>query len=247
MSGSPTSSRIASNRSCPAISSARAAVSHSTVTNSSLSSSCSASDWRSALSSSTINILRPALMTLPAGFGRPAWPFLRHHRAALSKPAIIRRIHPSHPRYERVKLNRSPRPAPAGGLPATWRRIRGLVDRSAAGCGMAFRSACRESSHANKFAGAAASSPYDARRGVEGEAGARVQDHFDRSARRRPAGADQRGPRPRPRRSPRLRRGEPVLIRDDRLSVLAIAAELVTEENLRRLRQIAGSGARASC
>ncbi len=34
-----------------------------------------------------------------------------------------------------------------------------------------------------------------------------------------------------------LRRGEPVLIRDDRLSVLVIAAELVTEENLRRLRE----------
>ncbi len=35
-----------------------------------------------------------------------------------------------------------------------------------------------------------------------------------------------------------LRRGEPVLIRDEKLSVLVIAAELVTEENLRRLRQI---------
>ncbi len=39
-----------------------------------------------------------------------------------------------------------------------------------------------------------------------------------------------------------LRRGEPVLIRDNEISVLAIAAELVTEENLRRLREIsAGS------
>jgi GTP cyclohydrolase II len=35
-----------------------------------------------------------------------------------------------------------------------------------------------------------------------------------------------------------LRRGDPVLIRDDRLSVLAIAAELVSEEKLRRLRQV---------
>jgi GTP cyclohydrolase II len=34
-----------------------------------------------------------------------------------------------------------------------------------------------------------------------------------------------------------LRRGEPVLIRDDAVSVLAIAAELVGEDNLRRLRQ----------
>jgi GTP cyclohydrolase II len=38
-----------------------------------------------------------------------------------------------------------------------------------------------------------------------------------------------------------LRRGEPVLIRDDRLSVLAIAAELVTEENLQRLREVAST------
>jgi GTP cyclohydrolase II len=35
-----------------------------------------------------------------------------------------------------------------------------------------------------------------------------------------------------------LRRGEPVLIRDNEISVLAVAAELVTEENLRRLREI---------
>ena len=35
-----------------------------------------------------------------------------------------------------------------------------------------------------------------------------------------------------------FRRGEPVLIRDDRISVLAVAAELVNEENLRRLREI---------
>ena len=35
-----------------------------------------------------------------------------------------------------------------------------------------------------------------------------------------------------------LRRGEPVLIRDNEISVLAVAAELVTEENLRRLRGI---------
>jgi GTP cyclohydrolase II len=41
-----------------------------------------------------------------------------------------------------------------------------------------------------------------------------------------------------------LRRGEPVLIRDDRISVLAIAAELVTEENLRRLREISRARAR---
>ncbi len=41
-----------------------------------------------------------------------------------------------------------------------------------------------------------------------------------------------------------LRRGEPVLIREDRLSVLAIAAELVGEENLRRLHQTAAGRAR---
>src|SRR5438309_744192 len=35
-----------------------------------------------------------------------------------------------------------------------------------------------------------------------------------------------------------LRRGEPVLIRDDEISVFAFAAELVTEENLWRLREI---------
>ena len=41
-----------------------------------------------------------------------------------------------------------------------------------------------------------------------------------------------------------LRRGEPVLIRDDQISVLAIAAELVTEEHLRRLRAISPGAAR---
>ena len=35
-----------------------------------------------------------------------------------------------------------------------------------------------------------------------------------------------------------LRRGEPVLIRDDEISVLAVAAELVTEENLQGLREL---------
>jgi hypothetical protein len=35
-----------------------------------------------------------------------------------------------------------------------------------------------------------------------------------------------------------LRRGEPVLIRDHQGGALAVAAELVTEENLRRLRKI---------
>jgi GTP cyclohydrolase II len=40
-----------------------------------------------------------------------------------------------------------------------------------------------------------------------------------------------------------LRRGEPVLIRDNEISVLAVAAELVTEENLRRLREISPSPA----
>jgi len=35
-----------------------------------------------------------------------------------------------------------------------------------------------------------------------------------------------------------LRRGAPVLIRDDEISVLAVAAELVSEENLQRLRRI---------
>jgi GTP cyclohydrolase II len=41
-----------------------------------------------------------------------------------------------------------------------------------------------------------------------------------------------------------LRRGEPVLILDDRLSVLAIAAELVSEEKLRRLRQVSAASPR---
>jgi GTP cyclohydrolase II len=41
-----------------------------------------------------------------------------------------------------------------------------------------------------------------------------------------------------------LRRGETVLIRDDRLSVLTIAAELVDEENLRRLHDTAAGQAR---
>jgi GTP cyclohydrolase II len=41
-----------------------------------------------------------------------------------------------------------------------------------------------------------------------------------------------------------LRRGEPVLIRDDRISVLAVAAELITEENLQRLREISQAPAR---
>ncbi len=41
-----------------------------------------------------------------------------------------------------------------------------------------------------------------------------------------------------------LRRGEPVLIRDDGISVLAVAAELATEENLMRLREISRAPAR---
>jgi len=41
-----------------------------------------------------------------------------------------------------------------------------------------------------------------------------------------------------------LRRGEPVLIRDDQIGVLAVAAELVNEENLRRLRRISQAPAR---
>ena len=41
-----------------------------------------------------------------------------------------------------------------------------------------------------------------------------------------------------------LRRGEPVLIRDDRISVFAVAAELATEENLLRLREISQAPAR---
>ena len=41
-----------------------------------------------------------------------------------------------------------------------------------------------------------------------------------------------------------LRRGEPVLIRDDGISVFAIAAELVTEQNLARLREVCGAPAR---
>jgi len=41
-----------------------------------------------------------------------------------------------------------------------------------------------------------------------------------------------------------LRRAEAVLIRDDRLNVLAVAAELVTEENLRRLREVSAGSPR---
>jgi GTP cyclohydrolase II len=41
-----------------------------------------------------------------------------------------------------------------------------------------------------------------------------------------------------------LRRGEPVLIRDDQISVLAVAAELVTEENLQQLREASRAPAR---
>jgi len=41
-----------------------------------------------------------------------------------------------------------------------------------------------------------------------------------------------------------LRRGEPVLIRDDQINVLAVAAELVSEENLDRLRAISRAPAR---
>src|SRR6516165_12547010 len=41
-----------------------------------------------------------------------------------------------------------------------------------------------------------------------------------------------------------LRRGEPVLIRDPEISVLAVAAELVADENLQRLRAISRAPAR---
>src|SRR6516162_8226301 len=41
-----------------------------------------------------------------------------------------------------------------------------------------------------------------------------------------------------------LRRGEPVLIRDDLISVLAVAAELVNDDNFRRLREISRAPAR---
>src|SRR5271170_7481210 len=41
-----------------------------------------------------------------------------------------------------------------------------------------------------------------------------------------------------------LRRGEPVLVRDDEINVLAVAAELATEENLQRLREISWAPAR---
>jgi GTP cyclohydrolase II len=41
-----------------------------------------------------------------------------------------------------------------------------------------------------------------------------------------------------------LRRGEPVLIRDAQISVLAVAAELVTEENLRQLRATSSTAPR---
>ena len=41
-----------------------------------------------------------------------------------------------------------------------------------------------------------------------------------------------------------FRRGEPVLIRDEYISVLAVAAELVTEDNLHRLRELSQAPAR---
>ncbi len=41
-----------------------------------------------------------------------------------------------------------------------------------------------------------------------------------------------------------FRRGAPVLVRDDEISVLAVAAELVTEENLQRLRRLSQAPAR---
>jgi GTP cyclohydrolase II len=41
-----------------------------------------------------------------------------------------------------------------------------------------------------------------------------------------------------------MRRGEPVLIRDNEITVLALAAELATEDNLRRLRRISLAPAR---
>ena len=41
-----------------------------------------------------------------------------------------------------------------------------------------------------------------------------------------------------------LRRGEPVLVRDDEINVLVLAAELATEENLERLRRISLAPAR---
>ena len=41
-----------------------------------------------------------------------------------------------------------------------------------------------------------------------------------------------------------FRRGEPVLIRDDQISVLSVAAELVSEENLRRLHEISQAPSR---
>src|SRR5438552_1739420 len=58
ISGSPISRRIASNRSRPAVVSASTAVSDSTAENSPCCSSCSASEWRNAGSSSTLRILR---------------------------------------------------------------------------------------------------------------------------------------------------------------------------------------------
>src|SRR5438045_3734854 len=41
-----------------------------------------------------------------------------------------------------------------------------------------------------------------------------------------------------------LRRGEPLLIRDDEISVLAVAAELVTDQNLQQLRELSPAPAR---
>ena len=71
---------------CRRARSARAAVSHSMLANSSFSSSCSASDWRNAPSSSTINILRPALIVSRADSG------------TRMRDLIIRQIRAPHPR-----------------------------------------------------------------------------------------------------------------------------------------------------
>src|SRR6185437_16983283 len=65
MSGRPTSSRMTSKCCCLVMSSAAAPVSASATVNSSCSCSCSASEWRSAASSSTISILRPAVIHPP--------------------------------------------------------------------------------------------------------------------------------------------------------------------------------------
>src|SRR5215471_2009981 len=118
MSGSPISSRIASKRSWPAVSRASPAVPHSTAANSPCCSSCSASEWRKAGSSSTIKILRKPRMPLLS-----AAPSISADCAANSR--FIRATGGIYPRLETggpQQITRFPEPAHLGGYSPGWVR-----------------------------------------------------------------------------------------------------------------------------